>query len=549
MRPKLTITAEVAEAIVADAGYAPEMPYPGGNKKPWSLRCTHCGTVKKRTLQSVRDGRECSGCHAHTYVQELRSYGYSPLADYPGVDASWRMRHDDCGTEGNRNLSALRGGSGCPCALRDTDRPRRSIVTPPKQAEAEARAAGYTPQEPYPGRASLDWALRCNNCGTTRPRKLKSIREGGHRCKECRYLNAEQAEALLAEHGYTPLEPYPGHKNARWSMRCDGCGWHKPRSLKRILQGHRCRSCMGWLVRCDDIEQRVRDAGFTPREPYPGRKDLPWECTCTGCNTTFSINTSNVCRGHRCGYCTGHWTDPEQAEADMLAKNLAPLVPYPGNAHTGWKSHCQRCDKVVYPWLSNIRSRTTTGCLYCARKAVDPADAEAFMHSKGWDPLEPYPGSPREAWKCRCRDCQKASEPSYKSAQRGHGCRYCNKQGFDYAGPGHVYVMSNTRRGAVKIGIFGTRARRSRPSIMRTDGWETHKVLACASGEEAHLIEQAVLNHVREHLGLRPYLSNADMPQNGATETFDAEQISPNELWELIDTESAARDEEANIDP
>lgn len=539
MRPKLKITPEVAIRIVTDAGYIPEEPYPGGNNKLWLLRCDDCDTVKERTLQSVRDGRECSGCHDQRYVVELRSHGYTPLANYPGVDTSWWMRHDACGAEGSRSLTAIRGGSGCGCAN----------VTTPEQAEAEVRAAGYTPEKPYPGRVDQDWPLRCNDCDTSRPRTLKSVREGGHRCKDCRYLSAEQAVAILAEHGYTLLEPYPGNKNARWAVRCDSCGWEKPRSLKRIMKGHRCRSCMGWLVRPEEIEERVRDAGFVPSVPYPGRKDRLWLCTCTGCDTEFPINISNVCRGHRCGYCTGHWTDPEQAEADMLAKGLKPLVPYPGNAHAGWKSQCQRCSKVVYPWLSNIRFRKTVGCIYCARKAVDPVDAEAFMHSKGWEPQENYPGSPREAWKCRCRKCQRVTKPSYKSAQRGHGCRYCNKQGFDYAGPGNVYVMSNIHLGTVKIGIFGKRAIRPRTSIMRPDGWETYKVLACATGEEARLIEKAVLHHLREERGLPPYLTNDQMPQNGATETFDADQISVGELWELIETEAAARDEEAGIDP
>lgn len=538
MRPKLEITPELARSIVTDAGYIPEESYPGGNKKRWTLRCATCGTIKQRTLQSIRDGRECSGCRAQECVTELRGYGYTPLADFPGVDASWPMRHDVCGTEGSRSLTALRRGKGgCSCAH----------VATTEQAKAEVTRAGYSPMNDYPGRTDRDWLLRCNDCGLVAPRTLKSIRDK-RACWGCRFMTADQAVAVLAEHGYTPMEDYPGNKNASWKVRCDSCGWEKPRSLKRIMQ-HRCRSCMGWLVRPEEIEERIRDAGFVPSVPYPGRKDRPWLCTCTGCSTEFPINIGNVCRGHDCGYCSGHYTDVAEAEATMIAKGFKPRIPYPGNAHTGWESDCLECGKIVYPHLANVRYREKNGCRYCLRKAVDPVDAEAFMHFKGWDPLVPYPATPREAWKCRCSECRRISEPSYKSVQRGHGCRFCNKQGFDYAGPGHVYVMSNTGLGAVKIGIFGKRARRSRSSIMRPSGWETFKVLACVSGEEARLIEQAVLHHLRVERGLSPYLTNDLMPQNGATETFDAEQISVGELWELVEAEAVVRDEEAGVEP
>lgn len=361
-------------------------------------------------------------------------------------------------------------------------------------------------------------------------------------------MTAEQAVATLADYDYTPLADYPGSKKAPWKVRCDHCGWEKPRRLQRIMEGYQCRSCMGWLVQPEEIEARVRGAGFVPSVPYPGRKDRPWLCTCTGCSAEFPINVDNVCRGHGCGRCTGRYTDPADAEATMLDKGFTPRVPFPGNVHTGWESECQKCGKTVYPQLANVRHREGNGCRYCLRKAVDPADAEAFMRDHGWEPVVPYPGTPREAWKCRCRDCGRVSEPSYKSAQRGHGCGYCNKQGFDYTGPGHVYVLLNTRLGTVKIGIYGKRALRSRTSIMRPDGWETFKVLACITGEEALRIEQAVLRHLRVDRGLRPFLTNDQMPQNGATETFDAEQISAGELWELVEAEAVVSDEGAGID-
>jgi len=45
------------------------------------------------------------------------------------------------------------------------------------------------------------------------------------------------------------------------------------------------------------------------------------------------------------------------------------------------------------------------------------------------------------------------------------------------------------------------------------------------TGEEAYLVEQAVLTWWRVNLGVPPYPSRADMPQRGETETMSADAL------------------------
>ncbi|MFG2825041.1 hypothetical protein ACGFX4_37145 [Kitasatospora sp. NPDC048365] len=134
----------------------------------------------------------------------------------------------------------------------------------------------------------------------------------------------------------------------------------------------------------------------------------------------------------------------------------------------------------------------------------------------------------------RCHKCHRESRRRYKAVMRGHGCKFCDKQGMDWAGPAEVYVMTNAGLRAGKVGIASLRPKRSRASVMRPHGWEVFRSLRCVSGTEAHEIEQQVLDALRESLEVPQYLDQSDLPQNGATETFALADISPTAIWELV---------------
>lgn len=337
-------------------------------------------------------------------------------------------------------------------------------------------------------------------------------------------VTAEEATAIMRAAGATPVEDYPGSIKKPWRVRCDTCETVLPRITQHVRSGRGCRACRNVLA--------VKNKGLVPKEPYVNGRAW-WSCHCTHCDTDVRIQAAEIAQGGACPGCK-KVTTPEGALAEMREYGFEPTVPYPG-ANEPWPSLHGQCGKLVEPALTNLRFRRGrgTGCRYCSGRALDPADAAAFMQSKGWVPLEPFPG-PRSRWSCLHTKCGNPSTPTYKSVRRGHGCRFCNKQGIDYSGPGYVYVMTNDRAGAVKIGIYGKRAQRDRKTILRRYGWETFKLLPCPTGEQARQIEQAVLRHLRHDRGLPPFMSKAEMPQNGASETFGEEHVTALEMWELV---------------
>ncbi|MBB6546877.1 hypothetical protein [Nonomuraea rubra] len=96
--------------------------------------------------------------------------------------------------------------------------------------------------------------------------------------------------------------------------------------------------------------------------------------------------------------------------------------------------------------------------------------------------------------------------------------------------PACVYVMHHDELGAVKVGITG--AKSSRLEVFRRRGWTLVGALPVASGDHAWELEQVVLRHLRQ-LGLTFFLSRAQVP-SGRLETFNADQMPPGRLWQLV---------------
>ncbi|MFB6888923.1 GIY-YIG nuclease family protein [Kitasatospora sp. NPDC056327] len=114
----------------------------------------------------------------------------------------------------------------------------------------------------------------------------------------------------------------------------------------------------------------------------------------------------------------------------------------------------------------------------------------------------------------------------------GGGCRYCASHGFDLTAPARVYVVQHHQHNAVKVGIGGTAGRNERVAQHRRSGWVLVQDWHFATGVEAHAVEQAVLQQLRE-AGHGPYLSRDIMP-NGWTETFDADLVTPTALATIV---------------
>lgn len=122
-----------AAALLAEAGWTPIAGYPGRPDAPWlaSHRCGHQASVVPNVLARAAIGEGCIGCRsrragaarrsrlAEGAAAELRSHGYEPLGEYPGIASKWHALHEDCDTEVFIALGKLRAGSGCPsCSAR-----------------------------------------------------------------------------------------------------------------------------------------------------------------------------------------------------------------------------------------------------------------------------------------------------------------------------------------------------------------------------------------------------------------------------------------------
>jgi hypothetical protein len=113
----------------------------------------------------------------------------------------------------------------------------------------------------------------------------------------------------------------------------------------------------------------------------------------------------------------------DEARELVSSKGFEPLENYPGS-HVPWKLKCLTCEQITHPTLTNL-SKKVSGCKYCAGRAVSPDSAVDFMLSKGVKPLEPYKGN-KIPWKCKCLTCGRVITPKYNNVQNQHPCKFCS---------------------------------------------------------------------------------------------------------------------------
>ena len=206
----------------------------------------------------------------------------------------------------------------------------------------------------------------------------------------------------------------------------------------------------------------------------------------------------------------------EESALEVLAKAEAtPLEPYPGNMAAKWKCQCASCGQVIFPRMVNL-ARGSRACRYCyGPNSVNPKEAELAMIAAGVEPLEPYPGYDKP-WKVRCPRCGGESTPMYRSIKKGQGG--CFRCANDYGdAPAHVYLVHDSSRGVVKIGITNEHAHR----MTKYSNWNVVEFFRVPTGRLASDIEAEVLRKWRTDLGLPPKLTRNEMPDKGYTETAD----------------------------
>ena len=593
---------DIAALEMQAAGLTPLEPYPG-NKSKWLCLCNTCKQQVRPTLASVRNnGGGCRSCGLKKSAKSrmideqvacdlMRSAGATPLEPFPGSNRSWLCKCQNCERNITPRLSNVKQGHS-PCAHCSGKK-----VDPDEALNLMVRR-GLLPVVPYPG-ANKPWKSQCQACESEIFPRYTEVKSGAG-CRICGYrkggakqkLNEVDCIALFESKGLTPLVPYPG-SGKPWLSKCTKCGFEVSPTYNSVLNGSGCAVCGKRQIAPEAAIETMLNANLQPLVPFPGGKQS-WNCKCLRCGKSVSPKYTDIQSGYGgCKYCGGHYVDPEAAVLLMMNTGLVPQVPYKASG-TSWHCICQKCGRDVFPTYNSVQ-QGGSGCGYCAKRKVLPADAARIMQAAGVEPLVGYPGaripwhcrckkcglevypiyssianqghsacvfcagkkvdaerafslmiganlSPLEPyrradqpWKCTCNKCGRLVTPTYTSIRIGQGgCKYCAEKGLDFAAPTFLYLMENQEFFAIKIGIGNLKTKINRIAEHQKNGWVLLKRVDFISGDIAYKVEQSVLNWARNDLGLLPCLTSKEMPQRGWTETLDSHSVDSNLIWKRV---------------
>jgi len=549
-----------AVKIMKAAGIKPLVPYVSSGT-PWLCKCLKCKREVSPRLGSIKRGAAgcvyCSGNKVDPIeaLIIMQKGGYEPQGPYPGNDVPWRCICKKCKRETFPRFHGVKGsGRGCKYCSGN------AILL--EDALKEMKEKDLIPLVNFPG-ASKPWKSECKKCGTKNSPRLADLRMGHSGCKRCgdeiggkkrRLVNNPTragkttlfSEVLEVMHNANlePLEPYETSQT-KWKCKCLKCGELVAPRYTTILQGG------GGCMNCSRIEQIgrgkldenaavaiMRGKSLEPLEPYPGAM-VPWKVKCLDCGNFANPRYAHIQQGRKgckqCGYkknADGRRTSQEEVFKVARAAGFEPLEPYKGR-HFAWKCRCMKCGEIIAPHYAGIV--TGGGCRFCSGLVVDPIEAVKVMKKAQLQPLVPYPGAGIK-WHCKCLKCGKEVTPRYSQVKfKNSGCKFCATYGYDFSQSGILYLITNNKLGAHKIGITNTTAKEKRIGIHQKNGWEIYKTSFHLDGNIAFEIEQEILLWWRNDLGLPQYLSSSEMPRGGQTETVDAGEIDLLTIWNRIE--------------
>ena len=486
----LRTSEEDAKQLMLDAGFRPLEKFRGGDF-PWKCICLTCGKESSPRFRSVRDrGSRCKYCvgnfiDVEDAINEVSSLGFEPIESFPGASKPWKLKCNRCGEINSPMLVSIRmGHDGCKkCANKSAGRNRRLDMDESKFSRVLAVMAEVRlkPLEPF-SRSNESWKSECIDCGNLVNKSYARIKANGIGCSKCaiarnskaQKLDSNLAEKIMKSKNYKPLVAYPGSMKP-WLCLCLDCGNKVSPRYAHIQQGRKgCLHC-GYKKNADNrrVSQETahavaRSCGFEPLEPYKNRH-APWPCRCLNCGETVSPHFSSMLIGGGCRFCSGLVVDSESAKKIMMAAGLTPLVDYPGSGK---------------PWL------------------------------------------------CKCQNCKNEVSPRYSGVNSGvSGCKFCASHGYDFTSPGILYLITNEKLNAHKIGITNAGAKEKRLEKHLANGWQIYKTTIFEDGNHAYIVEQSILEWWRNELKLPIFLSAKDMPQRGFTETVDALEIDLLTIW------------------
>ena len=371
-------------------------------------------------------------------------------------------------------------------------RSSRSLST--EEANARLKAKNLVALEPWHGQTAQPWKVKCLICGHEAKPRLGGLNTRTTGCRLCGYKEREKALAiehrnnaiaLLADNGFTPLEEY---KDSRTPIKCR----------------HTCGNTA--MVVLTTLTQSVKKGSTIMR------------CQCQKGTGAFAKGKA------------------EQAIQEMRDAGHEPLEPFK-TTHTRWRTIHLECGEERRSTLGSIRAGGS-GCYPCSRKTwkhpdqITAEEATAYVRSRGFEPIDEYSNSQKK-WKMK-HSCGAVVTPSLTNLKGGSGCKVCHSS-FNHMEEAIVYLLKHTGHNALKVGVAGAESadRRMRDNVR--NGFAIVKTWDIATGQEAENIEQEVIRHWRQDLNAPPNVKKEHM-RSGHTETASMRKVGLQRTIDHIDS-------------
>ena len=380
------------------------------------------------------------------------------------------------------------------------------------------------------------WKSRCLICKKIVSPNYNKVRQRGHQCGYCagNLVDPKDANALMKKSGFKTLIPYPGGNNP-WKSQCLKCKKITFPRYTNTVKGIGCKYCSHRAVDPKDAVVAMKRRGFKTLEPFPGAT-IGWSVQCLNCKKKYKTHFHSLKTQKGCKYCAGISIEIDDLLERLKELKLSPLEPYQ-SAKVPWKCKCLVCNHIVQPTWNRIK-QGRGHCAYCSQRRVDLPIAMKFMKSVDLKPLVKFPGG-NKPWLCKCLKCKAEVTPRWSDLRRGQGgCSDCADYGLNYQKSGYIYLITNKKLQAHKIGIANSYKSRKYDDRMyshQKQGWVLFKKMSFKTVKQALDIETAVLRWLRMDVGLPITLTGKQMPQGGHTETVDSLEIDLATIWAKVE--------------
>lgn len=567
-----------AEKVLLALGLKPLEPFVNSKTK-WKSIHLECGTECYPTLERAKLGQlSCPVCRYKKAAESLRfsnqkateimkKAGYEPTEQYVNALTKWPSIHTKCGLRVSPTLNQIQNGQGgcLTCGHKETGLKKRNPIS---KVEAKLNSKGFQLIGKYTG-AKDKLEVLCLKCDSKFDGSWTVIsRKTGRGCPICARKTAADKYRMDTSEVTRRL------KNARMELvgvykssnqpvdcLCLQCGKIRKLRLSSLHRGGGCKPCgmknAGKRRRTEESMaiEIMRSVGkVEPLEPYQGQNTV-WKSCCLMCQKVVYPRLSSVKsrNGLGCNACSNKARGvkrrvPQTAIYSLLIQE--GFIPLDTEKYVDSNTDIKcthTCGAVVKTSYRKLLANTNKGngsCRPCGSKKY--ADSKRFdikiidaIYSKQNLRLKNrnYTGM-RYKHATVCLKCGWEWDTLPSGIALGHGCPVCSKGSFKPDAPAYFYLITHNELGAHKVGIanIAKTPLADRFYHHKKQGWILVRRWDSKSGSNIHSLEKEILRILRKDMSIPPYLSKADMPFGGWTETLSADAISVTKLRDLIES-------------